>query len=189
MFEQERIPIIEKHTPPSEKKGVVVSVPFKGRGLYWDISFNGGPSRGRKPYQVTLWSWMAAMIDACVLLSLSSLFLLVFAKIVQMPAFSVLRTVRSTSDFLFLLVGIYFVTSWFYLVLLRSFFGGTVGEYTCDLRLGPPMAHLRGGYLWRVILRSTLTVCCGLILLPLISLFVGFDLAGRASGLRLYSLR
>lgn len=193
MLEQERNLNIEKITPPSEKKEVPVSnmsIPFVARSLSWSTrtNFNGGPTQRRKFYQVTLLSWFAAFVDGLVLLAMSCIFLLVFAKIVQSPTLTLMKEIRSENTYLVIFAQIYFASSWFYMIFMRSFFARTLGEWSCDLRLGYPSQAHRAGYVFKVFIRSTVTTITGLFVLPVLSLVFNQDLAGRISGLKILSL-
>ena len=71
---------------------------------------------------------------------------------------------------------------------MRVFLGASMGEWNCDLRLGEPLQWFDFSYLFRVILRTTVVVGSGLILLPILSLLFSRDLAGDISGVKIYSL-
>lgn len=156
--------------------------------LNWDqmTSFRGGARR--QGHQLILWSFMAVLIDCLILLSMSCFFLISFALIVKSPFGEVFR-VLMRMDPVTLFGGIFLLSSWLYLISLRIFFGFSIGEWACDLRLGQPTERARGSYPWKVLLRSSLIVGTGLVLLPLLSLLSGRDLAGRLSGIRLISLK
>jgi hypothetical protein len=120
---------------------------------------------------------MASFIDGLILLGLSCLSLIVIAKI------------SKTSNVLLTLTEIFVASSWLYMIFTRCLIGSSLGEWACDLRLGHPSQKAGIKYGLRVTVRSTLIVCTGLVILPLFSLIIGDDLAGRISGLNLYSLK
>lgn len=148
--------------------------------------FRGGPQR--MGHRLMAWSIVAAVIDSLLLLSASSFFLIAFATIVKNPVGLVLKSALALGAwrlFLVVLVGL----SWLYLVGLRVFFGFTIGEWACDLRLGQPSERRRRSYPFRVLWRATLTIATGGLPLTLLSLLLGRDLAGQLSGIKLISLR
>jgi hypothetical protein len=71
---------------------------------------------------------------------------------------------------------------------MRVFNGATFGEQACALRLGQPTQRMQPGYIFKVILRTTLIMMTGVIPLPVLSLFFKRDLAGDVSGVKIYSL-
>ena len=73
-----------------------------------------------------------------------------------------------------------------YVVISRSFFGCTVGEWTFDVQLGKNEDQLDAFYPVKVIARSLIVTITGLVLLPLVSLVMGEDVAGLVSGTQLY---
>jgi membrane protein required for beta-lactamase induction len=87
------------------------------------------------------------------------------------------------------IVSLFLISLWSYLIFMRAFIGASIGEWTCDLRLGEPMQRFKKTYLLRVILRTTLILLTGVFVLPLISLLTKKDIAGLISGVRIYSLQ
>lgn len=156
--------------------------------LTWDqmTSFNGGPRR--QGSRLILWSLMAVSIDTLILLSLSCLFLIAFAFIVHTPIGGVMRSAGGLG-LRQMFLPIFLVSCWTYMVVLRVFFGFSIGEWACDLRLGQPSQRRHPTYLFKVALRATVLVATGVVTLPLLSLILGHDLPGRLSGVRLISLK
>lgn len=150
--------------------------------------FQGGPSR-RQGYKLALWSWLASVIDALVLIAVSCVFMLMFSFIMKTSLGALLGGLTHSQHQAIFFLEIFMVSSWLYMVALRTFMGSSIGEWACDLRLGQPHERLQNGYILKVILRSTLIFTTGVITLPLLSLLSGKDLAGVASGLRLFSLK
>lgn len=73
-----------------------------------------------------------------------------------------------------------------YLVLSRSFFGSTLGEWVFDLQLGKPQSQDKITYPVRVFWRSLIVLLSGLVTLPLLSIILRRDLAASVCGLELY---
>lgn len=187
----ERTPVPTTRTPnrppPSGARLDRLFLHRRGQ-LTWDqmTGFRGGAQR--TGHRLMAWSIVAAVIDALILASASSLFLIAFAMIVKNPVAIVLKSALALGAWrLFLVVLVGF--SWLYLVGMRVAFGHTIGEWACDLRLGQPSERRRKTYPLRVLLRSTLTVATGGVPLSALSLLLGRDLAGFLSGIKLISLR
>ena len=151
-----------------------------------DLSFHGG-SQKRSGLKLALWTWFSATIDTLVLVSLSCFFIVLFSFLMKASPGSMLGLFVKNQSFV--AAGVLFLVSvWSYLVFMRVFMGASIGEWTCDLRLGEPLQRFEFSYLFRVILRTTVVVGSGLILLPILSLLFSRDLAGDISGVKIYSL-
>lgn len=156
---------------------------FRNRqNLEWEMGagFHRGPTGRRRGYQLSLWSLVASVIDGLVLVAMSCLFMMVFVKITKIPI-----SRGMASDF----AVIYLVASWLYMITTRFFIGSSIGEAACDMRLGRPQERLSGSYFTKVIIRATLVLATGVVVLPLLSLIFGKDVPGYLSGLKLFSLK
>lgn len=151
--------------------------------------FHGGPSARRKGYKLAIWSLLAACIDTLILISATSISILTFSFIVKASFGTLLNDVLHHQNKALLFGQVFFVCSWLYMISLRGLIGATIGEWSCDLRLGQPHERLQSGYILRVILRSTIIFLSGIVVLPLISLLIAKDMAGIASDLKLFSLK
>lgn len=76
--------------------------------------------------------------------------------------------------------------SFLYMVVNRYFLGYTPGEWASEMRVGTPRETGTVGFALRVAARQLLTMITGFALLPILSLIVRFDIAGRLTGARLY---
>lgn len=178
--------------PPQPRSDSKLDDVFKNnRSLQFDqnTGFHGGPSARRKGYRLALWSWLASFIDALILVATSCIFLLVFSMIVKNSMGGILAGITQGQHRLLLFAEVYALSSWIYMIVIRSFMGSSIGEWACDLRLGQPHERLQTIYVLRVIFRSSLIVVTGVVTLPLLSLLCGKDLAGIFTGLRLFSLK
>ena len=73
-----------------------------------------------------------------------------------------------------------------FLIISRSFFGRSLGEWTFDMQLGEDEQIEKASYPFQVLFRNLLILGTGFVLLPLLSLLTGKDIAGKLSGVRLY---
>lgn len=156
--------------------------------LTWDqmASFRGGSFR--QGHRLIFWSWLALAIDGLILLSLSCVFLMTFALIVRSPVGEILRAgSRLGTGPLF--AASFAASAWLYLIFSRVFFGFSIGEWACDLRLGQPTQRARADYPVKVVLRASLILASGFITFPVLSLLGGRDLAGELVGLKIISLK
>ena len=74
-----------------------------------------------------------------------------------------------------------------YFIISRAFCGKTLGEWTFDLQLGRDEDFKSENYPLRVILRSLVVTFTGVIVIPVLSFVFRRDLAGKITGLNLYS--
>lgn len=161
--------------------------------------FLGGPQK-RSGFKLVLWMWTAAVIDYLLILASSLITLIIFSMIVthlqksldlalQMAAFTVKSLLHPQKiNFTFLVMVI--VVGWTYFVVSRTFMGASIGEKFCGLRLGKPSERLNPWYVVRLLVRTSLVVFTGVVLIPFLSLVFRKDLAGKFSGgLYIYSVK
>lgn len=188
----EPFPLPRPKAPPAPRPSPTENLDrlflYRRGQLSWDqvAGFRGGARR--QGHQLILWSFMAMLIDSLILLSMSCFFLVAFAFIVHSPFGEVFRTFLKMGT-LKVFVSVFLASAWMYLLTMRVFFGFSIGEWACDLRLGQPTERMKAFYPLRVFIRSTLIVGTGLLPLPLLSLLTGVDLSGKLSGVKLMSLR
>jgi hypothetical protein len=169
---------------PQPKKQDRIQEVFRDRSdieILQKTSFRGGSTSRRGGFQLAAWSWLAAFIDSLILISISCVFLLIFAQAAKQ-----LHLNGSTEkSFLF----IYGLCLWVYMVSLRVFAGYTIGEWACDLRLGQPHERMRLRYPFCVIFRVGLVLATGVLFFPFLALIFGRDIVGKISGVQLFSLK
>lgn len=128
----------------------------------------------------------STILDAVIVLALSMIFMisLIFATEVNLNAVIASAT-RETSALLSL--GVLYLAVWqMYVVVARSFFGATIGEWTFDLQLGEDDQLTDTLYPAKVLVRSLATIFTGFVVLPILSLVSNRDIAAKISGLQLY---
>ncbi|MGZ3769456.1 MAG: RDD family protein [Bdellovibrio sp.] len=189
----QRAPLEREAPLPLDKPSVSVlkNNLFKNKKLHFTDStgFQGGPSARRKGYKLALWSWLASFIDILLLISASSIFVIAFSYIMKTSPNSVFSELLKSQHKTTFFFEVFFVVGWVYTICIRNLMGSTIGEWSCDLRLGQPHERLHSSYIFRVALRSTLIFLTGVVTLPFLSLIFGKDVAGIASGLKLFSLK
>lgn len=147
-------------------------------------SFHRGPVWRRRGRKLIAFSWFAALMDSLLLLGLS----LIFCSSLFLGNRFGLNVSLSRDLFYELMMVVFIFLSCSYMIMLRSFLGFSLGEWACSLRLGSPSERLASIYGLRVLARVLVIFITGIITLPILSLLMGKDFAGKISGLKLYSL-
>lgn len=161
---------------------------FKRDNYFSDSTeFNGG-SQKRSGIKLALWSIMASFIDSLIMISISCFTIIFFSVLLRIRMFEALRYVLSDKNIAEIFLVTFFFSFWIYLIVMRVFMNATLGEWTCQLRLGQPTDRIQTSYALRVIIRTSLIFATGILPLPLLSWFYKKDLVGDITGMRLYSL-
>ena len=137
-------------------------------------------------YPVVAASLPAMMFDAIFSFAISLIFLIALVFVTRIDVLSI---VRATSIYLtnqLSLIVLYIAISQLYIVIARTFCGQTLGEWAFDIQLGTQEDQQDDRYPLKVLARSLFVTITGVILSPFISLLMGYDLASKISGLRLY---
>ncbi len=162
---------------------------FRDGSAHLDFSteFNRGSRSGGVGYKLVAWSFIAALIDALIIFALSCAFLVGFSFLVKSEMHSMLQVFGGSIYQIGFMAGALLLCT--YMIMLRVFLGFTIGEWACSLRLGNLKQRLNRFYSLRVVARMFLIFITGLVVLPLISLLIGRDLAGLVVRLPLIEVR
>ncbi|MES2803888.1 MAG: RDD family protein [Bdellovibrionota bacterium] len=184
---------IEKTRVPKNDSGIggdLTRSPLfrRGHAIDFDLGFLGGPQK-RTGFRLSIWMWLAATIDTLVIAALSCFFMLCLSVMIKLGLRQTLGFTLSHENVLMTFLVFFIFCGWMYFIASRTLTGASVGEHTCALRLGQPHERIKRSYLWRVIIRTTMTLLTGIITLPLLSLVVKIDISGRLTGLNIYSLK
>ena len=131
-------------------------------------------------------SFASAALDAVIVFALTLVFLIALMAVTKVDLNAVLRNIGDQTMTQISLAVLFVAVMQMYAIISRSFFGRTLGEWTFDLQVGRNEEQKLESYPLKIAMRSLVTTLTGLILLPLISLIMGRDLAGRISGVQLY---
>jgi hypothetical protein len=131
-------------------------------------------------------SLTSAFLDFVIVMALSIVFLVALLLVTKVDLNMVLRNLKQDLMTQMSLGVMFIAVMQMYVVIARSFFGRTLGEWTFDLQVGRDEEQSRESYPLRVALRSFLVTITGLLPLPLISALLGRDIAGGLSGVKLY---
>lgn len=155
-------------------------------------SANVGTRRGaadspqRKLLTPATMSMASAFLDFIIVLALSIVFLVALLMVTKVDLSVVVKNLNHELMTQISLGIMFIAVMQMYVVIARSFFGRTLGEWTFDLQVGQDEDQAKESYPLRVALRSLLVTLTGLVLLPLISALIRRDIAGSISGVKLY---
>lgn len=128
----------------------------------------------------------SAVLDAIVIFALTLVFLVALMTVTKVDLAALLfRTgldVSTRFAFAALLISVMMM----YVVVVRSFFGRTLGEWTFDFQVGDDKQQKSAKYPLQILWRSIVVTATGVVVLPLLSLIFKKDIPGRLSGLQLY---
>lgn len=127
----------------------------------------------------------AFIFDSIAALGFASLFL---ASLVIATGLDLSQILVSLSEDAMAQIGgvVLFVSvAQMYLLTARTFFGCSLGEWAFDLELGSSKQQQNAAYPFRLLLRSLYIYLTGIIFLPLVSMILGRDIAGKWAGVEL----
>lgn len=138
---------------------------------------------------VTSTSIPSAILDLVIVVALSLIFVIALTMVTGVDLAVVIANMGQ-DVMTQISAGMLFISVMqMYVIISRSFYGCTFGEWTFDVQLGSNSDQLEASYPLRVALRSFIVTVTGLFLLPFISLISGHDIAGKVSGTQLYRQR
>jgi hypothetical protein len=131
-------------------------------------------------------SLASTILDGIIVLAFSLIFMMSLVFVTGVDLVAVISS-ASREIAAQLSLGVLYLAVWqMYVVVARSFFGATLGEWTFDMQLGDKTQMAETLYPAKVLLRSFAIMLTGFILLPVLSLLSRRDLASKVSGLQLY---
>lgn len=139
-----------------------------------------------KPLVAVPVSFASILLDGIIILAFSLIFLVSLMSVTGVDLVSIVHSTQSEFATQISMLVLYFAVLEMYVVVLRSFFGCTVGEWTFDLQLGTDDQILRAIYPLQVLWRSFFILLTGVILLPILSYLFKVDIVAKFTGLQLY---
>lgn len=128
----------------------------------------------------------AGIIDFVVIFGVVNLFLSSLLLVTKLDVFQIVRA-NYQDPMTQISLGLIFLSSCFlYIVISRSFFGMTLGDWALDIQLGSPEQQTSTWYPVKVAMRFLVNLIFGFVLLPFLSVIFRKDLLGSISGLSLY---
>lgn len=134
-------------------------------------------------------SFASAFLDSIIVLALSLVFLIAVLMVTKVDMGVVLNNLDKDLMTQLSLLVLFVSVMQMYVIISRSFFGRTIGEWTFELQLGRDEEQAKESYPVRIALRCLLNTATGLVILPLISALLGRDVAGQLTGVQLYRQR
>ena len=131
-------------------------------------------------------SFAAAILDFVLVIALAGMFLVSLLLITKVELQSVYFNFQ-TDMFTRASLGVLLIAVMqMYVVVARSFFGRTLGEWTFDYQMGNDKDIEATLYPIKIVWRSLVTVLTGLLLLPILSFIFQTDIAAKLTGVQLY---
>jgi hypothetical protein len=134
-------------------------------------------------------NWFAAIVDFVAVVGLLNLFMASLLFVTKLDVFEIIKTSYQDPMTQISLAVLFIGVSFLYVVVSRSFFGMTFGDWALDMRLGTDEERLRMSYPIKVALRYFVALATGFVLLPFLSVIFRRDLLGLITGLNLYRLK
>lgn len=128
----------------------------------------------------------AALLDFVVIVAISLIFLAALLSITKTDLGFVMQTMQTDQWSGFSGLATFLAIMQMYMIVSRSFYGQTLGEWTFDVQLGKNEDQQDAMYPLRVMSRSLITTVTGLVIMPLFSLILRQDLVGNIVGVHLY---
>ena len=132
-------------------------------------------------YKKSLQNISAFVLDSMLVLAATLLCMIVVLSITKVDVMAALFNPESATWVYLTTVALFGLVSFIYLAGHRIFLGATPGEWAYDQRIGYPDQVGTAGFAISVIARSAIVVLSGIVILPLISIFMNRDLVGDMS--------
>lgn len=131
-------------------------------------------------------SALSLFLDFTVIAGLSILFMLGLVVATGLDLMPILNNAASDGGTQMGVALLIYSVSQLYLILVRSFYGQTLGEWSMDVQLGMQKEQEQVSYALKLIGRTLLLAVTGFIILPIASMIMKQDLTGRIVNLKLY---
>lgn len=160
----------------------------KNRRLDFDKGVSEKPSqaKAKEEYKTTTWSFSAGMLDTMLVVAASLLCMIILLVITKVDLIGNLSNPDAQGMIYVATASLFATVTFIYLTLNRMYIGCTPGEWAFDQRIGKPEDLNKAVYSIKVVGRSLLVIATGLVILPLLSMVLGQDIAGSITGARLY---
>lgn len=129
---------------------------------------------------------VSGFLDGMVVAGVSVILLVAILAITRVNLVGLLSNAHTDMAVQLNLLLLFVAVLQMYMLISRSFFGATLGEWAFDLQMGSNADRAKLTYPLKVAWRTLLVSISGLIILPLLSAVTGRDLAAPFTGLQLY---
>lgn len=138
---------------------------------------------GLKPVSA---SPIAALLDGMVVAGISMILLVSILAITRINLLGLLTNAQTSASTQIQLALLFLIVLQLYMLISRSLFGASLGEWAFDQQLGSNESQAKSLYPLQVAWRTLLVTATGFILIPLLSMIFRRDLAKPLTGLQLY---
>lgn len=146
----------------------------------------GAADSYERPLRAVPFSISSSFVDALTVLAFAMLFLVSLVLATGVDLFHVIQNARGDLAVQISMGVLYVAVYQMYVVVARSFFGKTLGEWTFDLQLGDDKQIKKVFYPVQVLWRSFVVLVTGVVLLPVLSIISRRDVTSYLTGLQLY---
>ena len=129
-------------------------------------------------------SFFAILIDLMLSLSGSILTLAFFMDFLGFSSIEGFLFDLKTASFNFIVIFLAFYLT--YKILSRTFYGCSLGEWSCRLQMGSVKDQKKFIYIFQIAVREVVSLATGIFLLPLVSFIFSIDVGYYVSGLHVY---
>jgi len=127
-------------------------------------------------------SFMAAILDSMLIIAASLMCLIVMLTITKVDLLANINKPDSEGMIYLSTAALFLSVTFIYMLVHRVFMGATPGEWAFDQQVGADDEIGQPLYTLKVMGRIVLNMATGFVLLPLLSMVFGRDLAGAATG-------
>lgn len=156
------------------------------KGIDTGVSKASLKTKSTVTFKPAAWEVSASLLDAMLVTAATLFCLILLLLITRVDLFANIYHPDSQGMVYWSLAALVASISWIYLVCNRIFLGFTPGEWVFDQRLGQPEDQATAGFALKSILRSTLVIATGFVIIPAISFALNDDVLGKITGLRLF---
>lgn len=160
----------------------------KNRRIDFDNSAQKSKSTpaAKEEFKTTTFSFSAAMLDGMLIIASSLLCMIILLVITKVDLIGNLTNPDEQGMIYLATFTLFATVTFIYLTLNRIYLGWTPGEWAFDQRIGKPEELNKAMYSLKVVARSLVVIATGFFILPILSILLNKDLAGRISGAQLY---
>ncbi len=136
--------------------------------------------------QAVKWDFSPFIIDLMMVLAMFLFAFVVSMAITEVDIYNFMANINLAAENNLVIPSILLIMMFSYLTLCRIFTGATLGEFVFDLQLGTTGDYFNYNYSLKLLYRTVIILLTGVILLPLLSMILRNDIAGKISKLNLY---
>lgn len=137
-------------------------------------------------YVLTNWNFSSTFLDSMLIVASSLLCMIILLVITKADLIANLTQPDEAGLIYLSTLAMFAGVTFIYMTVNRVFMGATPGEWAFDQRIGKPEEMTSPYYVLKVIARSLIVMATGFVVMPVLSLIMGRDVAGSITGASLY---